>query len=90
VSNFLAGRVTTKELLGAFMTMFPWPKLPPPMVVARSYEEACRFMDVMRQYDSREPTRRPPLQRSTGQDDQRSDKTDDVTTARQHRVRVVK
>jgi hypothetical protein len=48
VSDFLLGKVTTIELMGAFLALFP--TLPAPVLWASSYEEADQLRQVSLMY----------------------------------------
>lgn len=48
VGDFLRGKVTTDIMMDGFMVLFP--ELPPPMIFARSYEEADHLRQVARLY----------------------------------------
>jgi hypothetical protein len=48
VSDFLLGKVTTVELMGAFLALFP--TLPAPVLWAASYEEADQLRHVAQMY----------------------------------------
>ena len=48
VSDFLLGKVTTVELMGAFLALFP--TLPAPVLWASSYEEADQLRQVAQVY----------------------------------------
>jgi hypothetical protein len=58
VYDFLAGKVTTKHLMGAFLVMFP--DLPPPVFYAESEEESRRIQELRKLYSP------PPGPRGAG------------------------
>src|SRR4051812_36338479 len=54
VNRFLNGQVTTIEMMDAFLELFG-DDLPPPVLFARSYEEAVRLSRLARSYDGERP-----------------------------------
>lgn len=52
VSDFLLGKVTTVEMMGAFLVLFP--TLPAPVLWASSYEEADQLRQVSQRYQQSE------------------------------------
>jgi hypothetical protein len=60
ISDFLAGRVTTDAVMGAFLMLFP--DLPPPVFWASSYEEAHRLHQVSRGYPKMEADKVPRVE----------------------------
>lgn len=83
VNDFLAGRVLTDAMMKAFLSLYR--DMPPPLFLARSYEEAHRLQELAKKYD-------PPVEREVP----RLSKTDEhyvepgTDTAERRPGRVVK